>query len=154
MEGDHYSVTLFGVGQISDINPRAKPKTCEWNDPIAACFPAPGEDQSYALLARARWMVLVSLGMVLVGLSVLRVSRRTGPRTAFPFVIAGVLVGASITNVRANVARALAAFAGTRVSMTGIGMTAAGIATLLCFIAALTAAIPRSRHRTRVRRAR
>ena len=150
LSADHYKVTLFGVRQISD-NASATTKTCGWNDPVAPCFPAPGEDVSYASLARARWLVLAGLGMTLIGLGFLRFSpTRPGPWTAFPFAIAGVLVGAAITTVRSNVGGALAAFAGTRVSMTGTGMTAAGIAALLCFIAALVAAIPPSHHRTHV----
>jgi hypothetical protein len=155
LRADHYKVTLFGVRQISDMSPRATTKTCGWNDPVAPCFPAPGEDESYASLARARWLVLGGLGMVLIGLGFLRFSpTRPGPWTAFPFAIAGVLVGAAITTVRSNVGGALAAFAGARVSMTGTGMTAAGIAALLCFIAALVAAIPPSHHRTQPENAR
>ena len=150
LRADHYRVTLFGVRQISD-NASAITKSCGWNDPVAPCFPAPDEDESYASLARARWLVLVGLGMTLIGLGVLRFSAtRPGPWTAFPFAIAGVLVGAAITTVRSNVGGALAAFAGARVSITGTGMTAAGIAALLCFIAALVAAIPPSHHRAHV----
>jgi hypothetical protein len=142
---DHYKVTLFGVTHISDMGPSAKQTSCGWNDPVDPCFPAPDEEESYASLARARWFVLAGLGMTLIGLGVLRFSpTRPGPWTAFPFAIGGVLLGAAITTVRSNVGGALAAFAGARVSMNGTGMTAAAIAVLLCFIAALVAAIPAS----------
>src|SRR5687767_3630846 len=92
---DHYEVTLFGVSHISDLSPTATRKTCGWNDAVAPCFPAADEAESYALLARARWLVLAGLGMALVGLSVLRFSTTPpGAWTAFPFAVAGVLVGA------------------------------------------------------------
>ncbi|MEO7683856.1 MAG: hypothetical protein ABIU86_07945 [Gemmatimonadaceae bacterium] len=153
LRADHYKLTLFGVRQIPDMSPTATTKACGWNDPVAPCFPAPGEDGSYASLARAQWLVLAGLGITLIGLGVLRFSpTRPGPWTVFPFAIAGVLVGAAVTTVRWNVGGALAAFAGARVSMSGSGMTAAGIAALLCFIAALIAAIPRSHHRAHVKR--
>jgi hypothetical protein len=153
---DHYSVSLFGVTQISDISLRARKKTCEWNDPVAACFPAQGEDKSYASLARARWFVFAGLGMTLIGLGFLRSSRtRRGLWRPFPFVIAGLLLGAAIMTMSSNLGHAVAAFAGARVSMSETGTTAAGIGALLCFIAGVVAAMPRSHHhRTRVRRMR
>lgn len=151
LRADRYEVTLFGVSHISDMSPTATKKGCGWYDPVAPCFPAADQGESYASLARARWFVLAGLGMTLVGLGVLRFSSTPpGPWTAFPFAIAGVLIGAAITAVRSNVGGALHAFAGTRVTMTGTGMTAAAIAALLCLVAALIAAIPPSPHRAQV----
>src|SRR5688572_3002758 len=50
---DRYEVTLFGVSNISDMSPTAAKKTCGWYDPVAPCFPAADEAESYASLARA-----------------------------------------------------------------------------------------------------
>jgi len=137
---DHYKVSLFGVRHIADMSPGARQTTCRWRDRLDACAPAIEGEQSYASLSRARWFVLAALGFALIGIGALAVSH-VSPWTAFPFVVAGVANGAAITLVRSNVLTALASFAGGRVEVNGSGLMAAQIATGLCFVAALIAAI-------------
>jgi hypothetical protein len=140
---DHYKVSLFGVRHIADMTPNAKQTTCGWNDVAEGCYPAVGFEEKYALLARARWFVLAGLVFALIGVAAVGVGQ-LGPWAGLPFVFGGVATGAAITLVRSNVLTALASFAGGRVEINGSGLMAAQIATGLCFLAVLIAAIPTS----------
>jgi hypothetical protein len=141
MRPDHYKVTLFGVRHISDMGPAATQTRCGWHQRLDACAPAIDGEEHYASLARARWFVFAGLIFTLIGVAVLRL-KDIRPWAASPFVLGALSTGAAITLVRSNIPTALAAFAGARVETNGSGMTAAEIATGLCFIAALAAAIP------------
>jgi hypothetical protein len=121
---DHYKVTLFGVRHVSDMSAQSAQTSCGWGGDEPSCRPSPGGQASYAALTSARWLMLVSLGMLLTATAELLRGRRP-PGGALVWVSAILATGIAVMLFRANVVQALAVFAGARAVVAGSGMVGA-----------------------------
>jgi hypothetical protein len=137
---DHYKVSLFGIRHVFGMEADAPQVRCRWGTAAEPCRPAADGGSSYAALAGARWLVLLSLGL-LVAVNLIRLRRADG--TAAVLAAAALSAACGILLVRLNVASALAIVSGTQLRFSRSGLTAAGFGATLCAAAAMMSAYPR-----------